>query len=438
MYEELLRYLINAWKDRIPPKDLIKRRKYFDLNVLFEKPKKIISIVGPRRAGKTYFVYQLYAELEREGAKCVYLNFEDERIPNDKVVLSDLLTVLKSEIGDEGYLLLDEIQRINEWSRWLRRVYDTTNYKILVTGSTSKISGEILPREIGGRTLSILVLPLRFSEFLKFKNLKVDYKIARFSEDKRAQLIRLLDEYLRFGGLPEVILAPDFKKLILLQDYYRTVMARDISRGKIRNIELLDAFLKLLARAKYFSLSKTYNSLRGAGYKVGKTTLAEYLSRAKESFFVYTIYPFSRSLRTQMQMPKKVYLADTGYITALVPFVDMGRLLENAVFLELLRRYWSDPRVDIYYWTDFRNEVDFVVMEGDRILELIQVSYDISNPIVREREVSSLIKVMRKHNIDEGVIVTGFQYDEIKRNELKIEVIPYWEWEIRKEPKLCI
>ncbi|MEX0569219.1 MAG: ATP-binding protein [Candidatus Njordarchaeota archaeon] len=439
MYEEIICSLLRGWLRKMPPKDLIERKKFFSISDLLRKPRKIVSIVGPRRAGKTYFVYQLFKEIQSSGGTPVYFNFEDERIENDKAVLSDFLVAVKREFGDGNiYLLLDEVQRIQEWSRWLRRVYDGREYNILVTGSTSKLIGASLPHELGGRIISIIVFPLRFSEFVGFKNIYIDFTLAEHSEDERARLISLLEEYLRYGGLPEVVLSPDYKKILILQEYYRTVLSRDIARGEVRNIRLLDKFLKLIARSKQMSISKMYNALRGAGYRVGKGTLAEYLDRAKEAFFVYTIPAHYSSLKAKIQMPKKVYLTDTGYITALAPHADMGKLLENAVYLELYRRYWHDPRIEIAYWTDGRREVDFIVKSGNQVLEAIQVCYDISSPETKNREVNALIKAMKTLKTKNGVIITGYQREKLKKNGLNIHILPYWEWEKQGAPKYCV
>ena len=439
MYEELIHSLLRMWARRIPPRDLIERRKKFSILDLLEKPRKIVSVVGPRRAGKTYFVYQLFEEIQSSGGTPVYFNFEDERIETNRVVLSDFLVAVKREFGDKSVcFLLDEVQRIQEWGRWLRRVYDEGRYDILVTGSTSKLVGASLPHELGGRTISIIVFPLRFSEFVRFKNTSVDFVLAKYSEDERARLISLLEEYLKYGGLPEVVLAPEYKKLLILQEYYRTVLSRDIARGEVRNIELLDKFLKLIARSKQMSISKMYNALKGAGYRVGKGTLAEYLDRAKEAFFVYTVPTYYPSLKAKMQMPKKVYLTDTGYITALTPYVDMGKLLENAVYLELYRRYWHDPRIEIAYWTDGEREVDFIVKSGNKVLEAIQVCYDISSPETRDREINALIRAMKTLNTKNGVIVTGYQREIVRRNELTIRILPYWDWERQSTPEYCV
>lgn len=126
-------------------------------------------------------------------------------------------------------------------------------------------------------------------------------------------------------------------------------MSRDISEGKIRNFEILDKFLKFMARVKLVSISKIYSALKGAGYRVDKGTFAEYMDRAKEAFFIYTVPLYYESLNARIQMPKKVYLSDNGYITAIVPKVDLGGLLENVVYLELLRRYWHDLQIEITY-----------------------------------------------------------------------------------------
>ena len=137
-------------------------------------------------------------------------------------------------------------------------------------------------------------------------------------------------------------------------------------------------------------------------------------------------------------MPRKVYLTDTGYITALVPYADMGKLLENAVYLELYRRYWHDPRIEIAYWTDGKREVDFIVKYGNKVLEAIQVCYDISAIDTREREVDALIRAMKTFKITKGTIVTGYHKEVIKRDKLTIHILPYWEWERLSAPEYCV
>ncbi len=160
-----------------------------------------------------------------------------------------------------------------------------------------------------------------------------------FDEGIRGKLKALFDEYLFYGGLPEVVLSPEYKKLQILQDYFRTVMVKDIARSEIRNYRLLSNFLRLLINSKFFSISKIYNILKSLGYKVGKNTLSDYLSRAEEAFLVDTVQFYSPKTKVKLQLPRKVYVLDNGYVSALTTNTDKGRLLENLVYLELKRRY---------------------------------------------------------------------------------------------------
>ncbi len=439
MYEDLLEFILDSWMNRIQNVKLIERRKHVNIRGLLNEPRKIITVVGPRRSGKTYYLYQLFRMFSEETNNSIfYVNFEDERIPEEKIVLSDLISVINKRAKTENaLLLLDEIQRMPEWSRWVRRIYDSTNYSLIVTGSTSKLAGYQLPSALAGRTISLLVLPLRFMDFLRFKGYtKFNYREILFDETARGEYKALFDEYLFYGGLPEVVLAPEYKKLQILQDYFRTVMVKDIARGEIRNYRLLSNFLRLLVNSKFFSISKIYNILKSLGYKVGKNTLSDYLTRAEEAFFSDSLYVYSPKAKVKLQLPRKVYVLDNGYISALTTNIDKGRLLENLVYVELKRRYWSNPLVDINYMLVDGKEVDFVIIREGKPVELIQVVYDLTDPTVLGRELDAIKSAWTKIGRIPSKIITGITFKE--RTIRGVEILPYWEWEAKITPNQTI
>jgi len=426
------------WEGKIPPPDLISRNLSAGLDELFGVPRKIIAIVGLRRVGKTYFVFQLLDVLRSvKGCDVAYLNFEDERIPDDERVLSDFLTVLKTMHGELSnvFLFLDEVHRIPGWSRWLRRVYDMERPNIAVTGSTSKMLTSEVPYELGGRTLTLMVFPLRFQEFLRFRGVQIDMSVVEYSESERSKLVNLFEEYLVYGGLPEVVLAPAFKKLMMLQDYFNTIILRDIiGRRDIRNVSKLSMLLRMLVNSTYFTASKMAKRLDSIGYKLSKDIILDYVSYAQDAYFIDIVYQLSNSLRYQLLAPRKVYVGDNGFITALSrKRAHYGRLLENLVYIELKRRFFNDPTIEINYWKNRDKEVDFVVRRNFEVAELIQVCWDPMDHDTFDRELKGLLYLMKKTGKRKGTIVTG-GYEVTKRiGTMTIELIPYWKWEIMEK-----
>ncbi len=401
---------------------------------LFMEPKKIIAITGFRRVGKTYLLFhlmeKLFENLDRE--QVIYINFDDERIPEKTEFLTALLPAVKRSVsGDIEYFFLDEIQDMPQWSRWLRRIYDTENMRIFITGSSSKVSSREIPTELRGRALEIRVFPLSFREFLRFGGAEIDFDTVEYSENRMAELSKLLDEYIYYGGMPEVVLSSEAKKFEILHQYYATVVSRDIiERHNVKNEEGMKAMLRLLLNSTQYSISKLYNTLKSANYGMGKSTIQNYLSYVENSYFIRNIPIFSYGIKDQMQYPRKVYFIDNGFISALSTRFskNKGRLYENAVAVELMRRNTGIEQ-DIYYWKGDRGkEVDFVIKEGTEIKQLIQVSYDMNDPDTKKREFSALIKASEELKCKNLLVITEREegVEEVKGR--KIKVVPMWKW----------
>src|SRR3989344_5782365 len=180
------------------------------------------------------------------------------------------------------------------------------------------MSEEEIPTELRGRFLEIKIFPLSFKEFLKFKKLSFDFKILDYSEKEKPIILKALTEYITYGGLPEVVLEDENKKLELAQSYYSTVIKRDIAeRYHIKNEESLKALLKLLLDSKEYSISKVYNTLKSLGYEIGKSTAQKYISCIESSYFAFSLPIFSYKIKDQMQYPKKVYFIDNAFINSI-------------------------------------------------------------------------------------------------------------------------
>ena len=441
MYESILGALLAEWRTRIPPEDLIRRDLRVSIDEIFAAPKKVIAIVGLRRVGKTYIALQMAHRLISRGIEVIYANFEDERLPSDKRVLEDFLSLLKGMHGDlsKAYIILDELQRFPDWGRWLRRFFDMERPNIIITGSSSKLTSLKLPYELRGRSLTVRVFPLRFWEFVRFKDEKINVDIVEYSDTERSKLIRLFEEYLIYGGLPEVVLAPRTKKILILQDYFNAIVLKDIieKRGDVRDVSKVVTLVKMLVNSTYFSASRLENTMRSIGYKMSRDSILEYKEDAQDAFLIDIIPQLTNSLRKQLLAPSKLYVADNGLITALSRLkIRYGRLLENLVFIELQRRYFGDPSVEIAYWVGRKSEVDFIVRSGFEVLDAIQVCWDPMDFEVLDRELRGLKNFMRINGIKKATIITAYHEERRKIGNKVVKFMPYWKWELAHEKSL--
>jgi predicted AAA+ superfamily ATPase len=408
----VLRTLLYEWRDRKLP-NLIARDTKIDVT---KRPgdNNATVITGFRRVGKTYLVFATIQGLLQEHSRedVVYINLEDERLPLQIDTLTDLLPEIQAVYGKKPkYLFLDELQVIPDWSKWMRRVLDSEDIQIFITGSSSKMSSYELPTELRGRAWEMAVGPLSFSEFLRFKDTSIDTKKMAYVKDEQARFHYLFDEYLKFGALPAVVLTEPEKKQELLQSYFQTVVQREISeRNQIVNDAALRALLKLLVNSSLITISKLYNTLKSMGIPIGKTTVDNYLKYIEDSYFMKQLPIYNASVINQLNYPRKVYFVDTGFITALSTkfSANMGRLFENAVYNRLSRQHDT-----IHYYKDNRdNEVDFVVLENGKAAALYQVCYDLSSDETRNREIRSLTKASASLNCSKLYLITPDRDDK--------------------------
>ena len=430
--DKLIKMILVEWKEKnIPiviPRE-INLQDYLNMGI-----NKVIILNGFRRVGKTYILYGLANELLKYNSReeVVHINFEDERIPLKTEFLSKLLPIANEIFNKKiKYLFLDELHNIPNWGKWLRRIYDNQNMKIIVSGSSSRMSGEEIPTELRGRFLEIKIFPLSFREFLKFKKLNFDFKILDYSDREKPLILKALREYLTYGGLPEAVLIDENKKFELVQSYYSTVIKRDIiERYNIKNKESLKALLKLLLDSKEYSISKSYNNLKSLGYKIGKSTLQKYIFYIENSYFAFSLPIFSYKIKDQMQYPKKIYFIDNAFINSIsTRFLNnFGRLYENIVAVELKRK-----KKECYYWKNAeKEEVDFVIKNNSKINQLVQVCYDVNDPDTKKREVKALLKASKDLKCNNLLVISQDYFGEeslewfgIKR---KIKFMPLWRW----------
>ena len=398
-------------------------------------PNKVIAVSGFRRVGKTCSLLLLAQGLLKTQTReeVVYLNFEDERVPLRTETLTGLLPALgQANARPPRFLLLDEIQAVPDWSRWVRRVHDTEDIRLFVSGSSSKMSAAEIPTELRGRFLLVKMFPLSFPEFLRFRNVAIDRKALEHVADEKALLLRALDEYLRWGGLPEIVLADRERRVEIAQSYYQTVVRRDIvERSHIRNDEAMKALLRLLLSSTTYTVTKLHNTLRSLNYAVGNTTLHRYLASIEGSYFMFSLTAFSPSVRNELQHPRKAYFIDNIFTTVLSTRLShsTGRLYENLVAVELLRRAARRPGVELHYWKNsLHEEVDFVVRNGTRVEQLIQVCSDLTDPDTRKRELRALLKAGRELRCSRLLVVNEDRDAVENVKGRRVVFTPLWKW----------
>lgn len=390
---------------------------------------KIISLIGVRRSGKTHVLYSIINNLRKttNPKNIVYINFEDDRLfplklKDLNIMLDAYYEMYPDKKNEKVYFFFDEIQNVQNWEKFIRRLYDTENCAVFLTGSSAKLLSKEIATALRGRTLSYEVFPLSFSEFLRFRGIEPDIH----SSKSQARIKNALTDYPIRGGFPEIINYDQAVFMKTLQEYIDLIMYRDIiERYGVSNTFLLKRLIKFCFSniSTLVSFNKLYNDFKSEGLSISRNTVYEYISYLEDAYALFTVPVFAKSAREQWRNPRKIYSVDVGFKTAMdFPLsMDIGRVFENIIFLELRRKTER-----IYYFKGKR-EVDFYYL-ADSKERLLNVSYDMDLPATRDREISSLVEAMKIFSLEEGSIVTDEHKELIKTEAGKIHVIPLWEW----------
>jgi len=394
-----------------------------EIDVKIPSTRMALAIIGPRRVGKTYLMRQIIEKLRSEGIpeeNIAYVNLEDPRLVGASLEdLMVLLEVLREMGGEKLHLFLDEVQAVDGWERFVRYLLDTGN-RVFVSGSSSKLLSKEIATQLRGRSIAVRVFPFSFGEFLRARG----FTPKRYlSSSKKAELRRLLLEYLEWGGYPEVVLNPHMR-IEILKGILDLAIYRDIvERWEVRNLSALRLLLKLLARSSHLTLTKAYSTMKSIGVSIGKGTLADYLEYLGDAFILHRLPPYVKSYKKAELLGFKPYLVDNGLLR-ITGVKDKGRLLENLVMIELLRRGF-EPGEDLFYVPGDGWEVDFLA--GD---ELIQVGYEL-HAINRERELKALLNATKRVDVERLTVVTFAGKERVKLNGRRIDVVPLHEWLLR-------
>jgi|SRR3989344_3097522 len=416
------------WEKELP--EIIPREDKIDSSDL------INDIVGIRRCGKTFLMFSKIKELLKKVDKksIIYINFENRKLfPLKKEYFNEIIEFIHFEnLLDKGkiYLFLDEVQKIDGWEKYIRSIYDEFKgkIKIFVSGSNASLLSKDYGTLLTGRHLSKTLMPLSFKEFLRFKK----YEIKKvLTEKDRANIKKFLEEYLDFGGFPEVVLSENKEQM--LSQLFNDILTKDILSRNIRKESTIEEFSYYLAGnvSSLLSFNKMANYFKSRGIKISVPTIENYFKLIKNSFLFFDNLIFSYKIKDQFQNPRKIYCIDNGIFNFIgLKFSrDYGKMYENAVFLKLKKKSFDNYLINIFYWKNIQHEeVDFVIKEGIKVIQLIQACYSIENVEIKKREIKALIKASNELKCNDLFIITKSYENEEKIDNKKIKFIPLWKW----------
>jgi len=412
--KEILRHLVTEQKARIDKGGDFIERTIFPQVLAALDDDRVIILAGIRRCGKSTLLMQLI----RTRKNFCYMNFEDERLLTFRAEDFSLLDeVLIEMYGPFDTYFFDEIQNVEKFETFVRRLQDNGK-KIVITGSNASLLSQEFGSRLTGRYKLFEVYPFSFAEYLRFTGITVR-KESFWLADEKAGLVRAFGEYILSGGMPEYLRNHDSDYLRTLYD---NILYRDIiARYSIRRQRLVRELAGLLSSS--ITLPFTYNALKKSLGLMNAITVKEYISYLGGAYLFFELLRFDYSVKKQLGSPRKIYSIDTA-LSSLVGFSlspDKGRLLENAVYLELRRR-----GMELFYFGKVR-ECDFIIRDTRAITTAIQVCYEITEKN-REREIAGLMEAMATFDLAYGTILTYDREEELELEGNMIRIIPVWKW----------
>ena len=398
------------------------------------KSKKIISLIGVRRSGKSSILFDIINKLRENIPRenIIYLNFEDDRLfplklQNLDDILESYFELYPQNYDKKFYLFLDEVQVVDGWEKYVRRVYDNYDIHIYITGSSAKLLSSEIATSLRGRSITYEIFPLSFSEYLCFKNIEINLH----STKSLGFIKNALNTYIIDGGFIETIEEDNTIARKILSDYLELIVYKDIvDRYNIKNRMLLKQLTKYCFTniATLISFTKLYNDFKSQGFKLSKDTIFEYISHLEDAYALFSVAIYKNSIKQEQRNPKKIFAIDSGFkkIYDYAIGEDLSKLYENIVFLHLRRE-----TKEIYYYKG-RQELDFYAnIEGEKLL--INVSVDIQDEKTKEREFKALLEAMEYFNSTEAYLITKDKESIEEIEGKKIKIVPLYKWLLDKK-----
>lgn len=418
MNHDLLKTVIYDQHEIIKNFQIVNREYDFDINANY-------VLIGLRRAGKSTLLYKIVQDLIAGGTdwnQIIYINFEDERLSEFSVNdFNDILSVQAEMSDKKGWFFLDEIQNIDGWEKFARRLADSKEHAF-ITGSNAKMLSAEIESRLGGRYLTIYVTPYNFREYLTARRIDFSDKAILATKDS-GKIKREMETYFYFGGFPENLEYKDKREYV--SSIYQKILLGDIAaRNGIRNNTGLRLLMKKIAEAvkDEVSYSKLHNILKTIGVGISKDVVIDYIGYAQQSFLIFAIRNYFSKFVDKETTPK-YYFNDNGLLNLFLN-KEESKLLENMVAINL----WNKYKDSLYYLKGQNLDADFFVEETG---EVIQVAYSASN-ISSDRETKTLVEAAKTLKAAKRFIIITYEEEkEINVDGVKIEIIPVWKWLIR-------
>lgn len=398
-----------AERDELLSRPYQQRHTKYDADELLQNS-LIKLITGPRRVGKSVF-----ALLMLQGKNFAYLNFDDNQLL-EKWDEDLAMSALDDVYPDYDFMLLDEIQNLPDWDLWVSKLY-RMGKNLIITGSNANMLSSEMATVLTGRYLQIEMLPFSLDETMRWKNISPD------REEQAAQAIVLADDYMRNGGYPETIPARGITKSYL-STLFDSILLKDVAqRHNVRNTtDLYNLATYLLSN---FCNPISANELAGELGLSSVATTKKFCDYLNEPYLFFYLPRFNNKLKLMNKAPKKVYVVDNGFVqsTAFNLSENLGRLLENQVFVELLRRGYIPGQTLFYYRTRNDKEIDFVTRKSAKVEQLIQVCYDMTSERTRKRELAALVEAAEELHCDNLLVITNSQEEKIEWKDRLISII---------------
>ena len=408
-------------RDELLSRPYLERRSNQDMDLLLSSP-LIKLITGPRRVGKS-----TQALLMLRNRNFAYLNFDNQQLL-DTWDANLVMRMLDDVYPGYEYILLDEVQNLDAWDLWVSELY-RLGKNLVITGSNAKMLSSEMATALTGKYLKVEMLPFSLEEFFDWNKLD----LSKLNHEQQADASALMDDYLRNGGYPEVVASRQLTRTYL-DTLFDSIVWKDVAkRHSVRNVtDLNDLALYLVSN---FCNPVSANELtEELGFSSVNTT-KKFMDYLHEPYLFYYLPRYNNKLKLMKKAPRKVYVVDNGFVAAKAFSLsdNLGRLLENQVFVELLRHGYNTDKTMFYYRSRNDKEVDFVLRKGTHIEQLVQVCYDMSNVKTEKREVDSLVECADELNCSNLVIVTNNEERTIEKDGFRIDVVPVAKWSISLE-----
>ncbi|MEW6408143.1 MAG: ATP-binding protein [Patescibacteria group bacterium] len=384
-------------------------------------------VLGPRRAGKSVYSFQLLKD-----RPFMYFNFDEEAVAAlGKIDTHELMKELHAAYGGQvKTILFDEIQNLPAWELFANRLH-REGYNVVLTGSNAHLLSEDLATHLTGRHMPIEILPFSFKEFLLAKKFSLHQEYAVLPE-QHGELLNLMENYLAGGGFPEVTInnldPRDYLNVLFDALVFKDVVKRHRVKFSTQ-VGILGAHL-----VNNFASLYTVRKLQDALNLKSATTIEKYIHYLEEAYLIFSLLRYSPKSIQRIKSPRKVYAVDNGFISAkaVQHSLDKGRLMENLVFMELVKRGFDPKRELFYYKTRNDREVDFVVKKGIEVIELLQVCYESTKKEVEEREAKALFEAADELNVNLLTVLTWDDEREVEKDGNTIKFKPLWKWLLEK------